>query len=133
MLINPDAITDVVLTHLHMDHVGGLLSEGLEERLRPDLRVHVASAEAEFWEAPAFSHTDMPAPVPDGLRSIASRFLDEYRGQLRTFETEYELAPGVLVARTGGHNPWAQHCPAGVRRRTPDVQGTARLRSARAA
>jgi len=119
--INPDAITDVVLTHLHMDHVGGLLSEGLKERLRPDLRVHVASAEAEFWEAPAFSHTDMPAPVPDGLRSIASRFLDEYRGQLRTFETEYELAPGVLVARTGGHNPWAQHRPSGVRQRMPDV------------
>ncbi|CAJ1505229.1 MBL fold metallo-hydrolase [[Mycobacterium] burgundiense] len=103
--IDPSAVTDVVLTHLHMDHVGGLLTAGLKERLRPDLRVHVASAEAEFWEAPDFSHTEMPAPVPDALRSIASRFLDEYRGHLRTFETEYEVAPGVLVARTGGHTP----------------------------
>jgi len=103
--IDPAAVTDVVLTHLHMDHVGGLLTQGLKERLRPDLRVHVAAAEADFWEAPDFSHTDMPAPVPDALRSIASRFLDEYRGQLRTFETEYEVAPGVLVARTGGHTP----------------------------
>jgi len=103
--IDPAAVTDVVLTHLHMDHVGGLLTQGLKERLRPDLRVHVAAAEADFWEAPDFSRTDMPAPVPDALRSIASRFLDEYRGQLRTFETEYEVAPGVLVARTGGHTP----------------------------
>ena len=101
----PSAVTDVVLTHLHMDHVGGLLAEGLKERLRPDLRVHVATAEAEFWESPDFSHTDMPAPVPDALRSIASRFLDEYRGHLRTFETEYEVAPGVLISRTGGHTP----------------------------
>jgi glyoxylase-like metal-dependent hydrolase (beta-lactamase superfamily II) len=31
--------------------------------------------------------------------------LDEYRGQLRRFETEYEVAPGVLVSRTGGHTP----------------------------
>ncbi len=103
--IDPAAVTDVVLTHLHMDHVGGLLTEGLKERLRPDLRVHVAAREAEFWEAPDFSHTDMPAPVPDALRSIATRFLNEYRGQMRTFETEYELAPGVLIARTGGHTP----------------------------
>lgn len=103
--IDPSAVTDVVLTHLHMDHVGGLLTKGLKERLRPDLQVHVAAAEANFWEAPDFSHTDMPAPVPGALRSIASRFLDEYRGQIRTFEMEYELAPGVLVSRTGGHTP----------------------------
>ena len=43
--------------------------------------------------------------MQDTIRSIASRFLDEYRGQIRTFETEHELAPGVLVARTGGHTP----------------------------
>ncbi|MDT5081748.1 MAG: hypothetical protein QOJ80_6385 [Mycobacterium sp.] len=103
--IDPGAVTDVVLTHLHMDHVGGLLTAGLKERLRPDLRIHVATAEAEFWESPDFSHTDMPAPVPDALTSIATRFLNEYRGQLQTFETEYELAPGVLVSRTGGHTP----------------------------
>ena len=103
--IDPGSITDVVLSHRHMDHIGGLLTEGLKARLRSDLRVHVSAAEAEFWESPDFSHTHMPAPVPDALRSIASRFLDEYRGQLRPFETEYEVAPGVLVTRTGGHTP----------------------------
>jgi glyoxylase-like metal-dependent hydrolase (beta-lactamase superfamily II) len=103
--IDPASVTDVVLTHLHMDHVGGLLTEGLKERLRPDLRIHVATAEAEFWESPDFSRTVMPQPVPDALRSIASRFLAEYRGLLRPFETEYEVAPGVLVSRTGGHTP----------------------------
>lgn len=103
--IDLSTVTDVVLTHLHMDHVGGLLTEGLKERLRPDLHIHVAAAEAEFWEAPDFSHTDMPAPVPNALRSIASRFLDEYRSQIKTFESEYQVAPGVLVARTGGHTP----------------------------
>ena len=51
------SVTDVVLTHLHMDHVGGLLIDGVRERLRPDLRVHLAGAEAKFWESPDFSRS----------------------------------------------------------------------------
>jgi glyoxylase-like metal-dependent hydrolase (beta-lactamase superfamily II) len=99
------SVTDVVLTHMHMDHIGGLLGDGLRGRLRSDLRVHVAAAEAEFWQAPDFSHTNMPEGVPDALRSASTRFLDQYRNELRTFETECEVAPGVVAFRTGGHTP----------------------------
>jgi glyoxylase-like metal-dependent hydrolase (beta-lactamase superfamily II) len=99
------SVTDVVLTHMHMDHVGGLLIDGVKDRLRPDLRVHVAAAEAEFWASPDFSRVSMPGGFPDALRRTAKRFLDAYRSQLRPFETEYEVAPGVVVQRTGGHTP----------------------------
>ena len=99
------SVTDVVLTHLHMDHVGGLLVDGVKDRLRPDLRVHVAAAEAEFWASPDFSRVSMPPGFPDALRRAAKRFLNEYRSQLRPFEKEYEVAPGVVVRRTGGHTP----------------------------
>jgi glyoxylase-like metal-dependent hydrolase (beta-lactamase superfamily II) len=99
------SVTDVVLTHMHMDHVGGLLVDGVKDRLRPDLRIHVAAAEVQFWEAPDFSHVSMPPGFPDALRSAAKHFVKEYRGQLRTFEEEHEVAPGVVVRRTGGHTP----------------------------
>jgi glyoxylase-like metal-dependent hydrolase (beta-lactamase superfamily II) len=98
------AVTDVVLTHMHLDHVGGLLVDGVKDRLRPDLPIHAAAAEAKFWASPDFSRsTSMPAWFPVAARSAAKRFLDEYGSQLRLFEAQYEVAPGVVVRRTGGH------------------------------
>jgi glyoxylase-like metal-dependent hydrolase (beta-lactamase superfamily II) len=99
------SVTDVVLTHMHMDHIGGLLVDGVKERLRPDLRIHVATAEVKFWDAPDFSHVSMPPGFPDALRSTAKRFVKEYRSHLQPFEDEHEVAPGVRVCRTGGHTP----------------------------
>ena len=99
------SVTDVVLTHMHMDHIGGLLIDGVKERLRPDLRIHVAAAEVAFWEAPDFSQTSMPPGFPDALRSAAKRFSETYRSTFRTFKERHEVAPGVVVHRTGGHTP----------------------------
>ncbi|UIJ45525.1 MBL fold metallo-hydrolase [Sphingomonas cannabina] len=99
------SVTDVVLTHMHMDHIGGLLVDGVKDQLRPDLRIHVAAAEVKFWEAPDFTHVNMPAGFPDALRATAKRFAQEYYSQLRLFDDEHEVAPGVVVHRTGGHTP----------------------------
>ena len=106
--IDLTAITDVVITHMHMDHIGGLLVDGLKERLRPDLRIHVAASEVAFWAAPDFTHTDMPAPVPDVLRTTANAFMAMYRDHLHTFDERHEVAPGITARRTGGHTPG--HC-----------------------
>lgn len=99
------SVTDLVLTHMHMDHVGGLLVDGVKERLRKDLRIHVAAAEVKFWEAPDFSRVSMPPGFPDALRAAAKQFVKEYGSQIRQFDEEHEVAPGVVVRRTGGHTP----------------------------
>jgi glyoxylase-like metal-dependent hydrolase (beta-lactamase superfamily II) len=99
------SVTDVVLTHMHFDHVGGLLVDGVKERLRPDLRIHVSAAEAKFWESPDFSRTAMGPVLEDVARQASRQFLTEYRSQLRPFDQEREVAPGVVVTRTGGHTP----------------------------
>jgi glyoxylase-like metal-dependent hydrolase (beta-lactamase superfamily II) len=103
--IDLESVTDVILTHMHMDHVGGLLVPEVKVRLRPDVRIHVARAEVEFWISPDFSHTVMPNPVPEVLRATATSFYNEYRDKLRIFETSHEVAPGVTVRLTGGHTP----------------------------
>ena len=99
------SVTDVVLTHMHFDHVGGLLVDGVKEQLRPDLRIHLAAAEAKFWESPDFSRTAMGPVLSEVARRAAKDFLNQYHDHLRPFEVEYEVAPGVVVQRTGGHTP----------------------------
>ncbi|ACB96357.1 MBL fold metallo-hydrolase [Beijerinckia indica] len=103
--IDLGSVTDVVLTHMHMDHVGGLIVDGVKEQLRPDLKIHVAVAEVKFWESPDFSRVDMPPGFPDALRAAAKHFRKEYESQLQLFDEEYEVVPGVIVTRTGGHTP----------------------------
>jgi glyoxylase-like metal-dependent hydrolase (beta-lactamase superfamily II) len=98
-------VTDVVITHMHMDHIGGLLVDGVKERLHPDLQIHIAASEVDFWKSPDFTRTNMPEGFPDALRATAKQFWMEYSNYVRTFEDEREVAPGVRVRRTGGHTP----------------------------
>ena len=83
--------------------------------MRPDLRVHLAAAEAEFWEFAHFSRVSMPPGFPDALRRAAKRFLNEYSSQMRPFETEYEVVRGcssIAPAATPPGTAWSAWRPA---------------------
>lgn len=102
------SVTDIIITHMHMDHVGGLLVDEVKQRLRPDVRIHVTAAEIAFWQTPDFEQTAMPNPVPEVLRTTATQFIDAYADKIMAFDEECEVAPGVVAKLTGGHTPG--HC-----------------------
>ncbi len=106
------AITDIVITHMHMDHVGGLNVDGVKAKLRPDVRIHVAAAEVEFWKNPDFSKTVMPETVPPALRKAAAKFVELYSEHIVQFDQTVEVAAGVSARVTGGHTPG--HCVVDV-------------------
>ena len=113
--IDLESVTDVVLTHMHMDHCGGLLADGVRDRLGRDLRIHVAAAETKFWASPDFSHVSMPPGFPDALRRTAKRFLHEYQSQLRTFEESTRWRRGCsshALAATPPGTAWSAWRPA---------------------
>ncbi|MBY4948348.1 MBL fold metallo-hydrolase [Cupriavidus respiraculi] len=110
--IDLSAITDIVITHMHMDHVGGLNVDGVKAKLRPDVRIHVAAAEVEFWKNPDFSKTVMPEAVPPSLRKAAAKFVQLYSENIVQFGQTVEIAAGVSARVTGGHTPG--HCVVDV-------------------
>ncbi len=111
------SVTDVVLTHMHMDHVGGLIVDGVKERLRPDLRIHVAAAEVEFWQSPDFSHTNMPPGLP-GRASVGCHAVHGSVPQ-PSAAVRGNVRGGAGVDRLSHRRPHAraQRGPPGVRRR----------------
>ncbi|MBO9355725.1 MBL fold metallo-hydrolase [Bordetella petrii] len=110
--IDLETITDIVITHMHMDHVGGLNIDGVKAKLRPDVRIHVAASEMEFWKNPDFSKTVMPEAVPPALRKAAAKFAELYSANIVPFGRNVEVAPGVSARVTGGHTPG--HCVVDV-------------------
>ncbi|QSN63108.1 MBL fold metallo-hydrolase [Caballeronia sp. M1242] len=106
------AITDIVITHMHMDHVGGLNVDGVKAKLRRDVRIHVSAAEVAFWKSPDFSKTVMPEAVPPALRKAAATFMELYGDNIVKFDREVEVATGVSARVTGGHTPG--HCVVDV-------------------
>ncbi|MFM0205597.1 MBL fold metallo-hydrolase [Paraburkholderia fungorum] len=106
------AITDIVITHMHMDHVGGLNVAGVKAKLRPDVRIHVSGKEVEFWKNPDFSKTAMPETVPPALRKAAAKFVELYSENIVQFDQTVEVAKGVSARVTGGHTPG--HCVVDV-------------------
>ena len=101
--IKDEDVTDVVLTHLHFDHAGGIVT-GFADRDRltfPKARHWIQKIE---WDT---------AKNPDGLNRAAYAFaqqlsLLEDSERLELIEGDREIAPGVTLTLTGGHTNGSQ-------------------------
>jgi glyoxylase-like metal-dependent hydrolase (beta-lactamase superfamily II) len=103
--IEPDQITDVILTHLHFDHAGGITrwtdptrgDEGGFEPTFPNARIIVQARE---WEDALANRSTMTRTYLEShLRPIADRIV--------TVDGASEVLPGVTVHPVPGHT-WGQ-------------------------
>lgn len=105
--VTPEQIDIVLLTHMHGDHIGGMLREG--RRAFPNAEVYLPRLEYDYWT----SDTEMNRLPEERRGSFANarRVIEAYQNRLHLFlpgkspEQAAPLVPGVRSIIAYGHTP----------------------------
>lgn len=94
--VSPEAVTDICITHLHFDHVGGLLNADMTPAF-PNAVIHVSDVEYEAWTTGCF-HND-PGLVP--VIGLA------YEGRIvqHNLAVDSTFLPGIVATLLPDHTP----------------------------
>jgi Zn-dependent hydrolases, including glyoxylases len=101
---DPIQVDTVILTHLHGDHIGGLLDEE-GKPIFPQAVILVPQADHDFWlsEETAAAAPEQARPVFKMVRDVAAPYLTA--DQWKTFAWGAVLVPGVKSVKAHGHTP----------------------------
>jgi len=97
----PEQVDEIYITHMHADHVGGLMSG--DKRAFPNAIVRADKKDADYWLSQA--NLDAAAPDAKGFFQGAMASLNPYvaAGKFQAFEGDTELVPGVRAVASYGH------------------------------
>lgn len=99
--VDPAAITRIVLSHLHPDHIGGMLAG--EAAAFANATLHASETEIAFWTDPATA-TALPEAMQPWF-GLAGSVLQAYGDRVTPFAAEADLGGGITTVPMPGHTP----------------------------
>lgn len=99
----PEQVDEIYITHMHGDHIGGLMAG--DKLAFPNAIVRADQRDADFWLSQA--NLDKAAPAEKGGFQGAMASINPYvkAGKFKPFEGATELVPGVKALASYGHTP----------------------------
>lgn len=97
--VNADEVKDVVITHMHYDHVGTFFDF-------PKATFHIQDEEMKFVTGRPMRHARFAHAVE--VEDVVGMVRALFKGRLAFHKGDDELAPGITLHHIGGHTPGLQ-------------------------
>jgi glyoxylase-like metal-dependent hydrolase (beta-lactamase superfamily II) len=99
----PEQVDAVLITHMHGDHVGGLIADG--KLAFPNATIHAGQEDADFWLSKA--NLDKASAEMKGFFQGAMASMNPYveAGKFKPLKGSTDLLPGIKAMPAHGHTP----------------------------
>ena len=105
--VDPAAVPDVIITHLHYDHCGN-------HELFPQATYHLQDCEMDYATGRCMCHQHLRLPFEaDDVTAMVRKV---FSGRVAFHDGDREIAPGITVHKIGGHSKGLQCVRVSTRR-----------------
>jgi glyoxylase-like metal-dependent hydrolase (beta-lactamase superfamily II) len=106
--IPPGSITMVIITHIHLDHVAGIVTKS-GEHVFPNARYVVVDDELSYWTGNRWEADINASKAPAEFKQAAifapKTYLPPIRQRMQVLRPGAEVAPGITLIPAPGHSP----------------------------